>query len=196
MRVILLFIMGVLIGCHGSGIRHEEVYLPTYVQQMTVGLIRGGSIYCGGVWVGENKIITANHCIDSELMSLGEVTYVTFDGILGVGKVVKRLLGEDLALLETEMSHHYVVVSSSFRVGDRVHIVGHPIGLGWSYTVGIISAHRGEYIQVSAPIFFGNSGGGAFNEAGELVGISSFMLRGVGIGFFVDGESIEKIIRD
>lgn len=61
--------------------------------------------------------------------------------------------------------------------------MGHTIGLYWSYSRGYISSYRtsmpydylsghgGPILQVSIPIWKGNSGGGLFDNAGQLVGI-------------------------
>lgn len=63
-------------------------------------------------------------------------------------------------------------------VGDRVYAIGHPIGLAWTVTTGIITAKREgsagiKYIQTDAAINQGNSGGPMVNENGRVVGINT-----------------------
>jgi S1-C subfamily serine protease len=67
---------------------------------------------------------------------------------------------------------------SDLKVGERVFAIGNPSfpdredPLTWSLTEGIISALRkDEEIQMSAAIYHGNSGGGLFDEYGNLIGI-------------------------
>ena len=88
--------------------------------------------------------------------------------------------------------------SDKLAVGDNVLAVGNPLGeLGGTVTDGIISALDREVtvegknmtlLQTSAAVSPGNSGGGLFNEKGELVGIVNAKSGGdnvEGIGFAV-----------
>ena len=59
-----------------------------------------------------------------------------------------------------------------------VYVIGHPLGLGWTVSRGIVSAQRkpGEIaltamIQTDAAISPGNSGGPLLDRNGDLVGI-------------------------
>lgn len=88
--------------------------------------------------------------------------------------------------------------SDSLSVGQNVLAVGNPMGvLGGTVTNGIISALDRQInvdgtmmtlIQTNAAISPGNSGGGLFNEAGELVGIVNAKSNGEnaeGLGFAI-----------
>jgi len=62
--------------------------------------------------------------------------------------------------------------------GDGVVVVGHPLSLSYTVTNGIVSNPMrivpkitGVFMQFSAPVTFGNSGGPIFNERGRVVGI-------------------------
>lgn len=67
----------------------------------------------------------------------------------------------------------------SVRVGQRVYALGAPEGYDLTFSAGIVSALRaaehGEYIQTTAAISDGSSGGGLFDADGRLVGITAFM---------------------
>ena len=60
------------------------------------------------------------------------------------------------------------------RVGEKVYAFGSPRGFEGSVTDGIISAYRENgYMQVSAPISPGSSGGPIVNENGKVVGVAT-----------------------
>ena len=70
-------------------------------------------------------------------------------------------------------------------VGDEVYAVGAPAGLELSLSRGVVSQLRGAFgkrsaplVQTDAAISPGSSGGGLFNKAGELVGITTFKRQG------------------
>src|SRR6476661_1657548 len=67
--------------------------------------------------------------------------------------------------------------------GDVVVAIGHPFGLNYTATQGVISkADRirdgVKYIQIDAAINPGNSGGPLVNKSGEVIGVNSFIIRG------------------
>ena len=73
-------------------------------------------------------------------------------------------------------------------VGSDVYVIGHPVGLGWTITRGIVSAIRRpgevaptEIIQTDAAISPGNSGGPLLDRHGRLVGVVVFKLAGRGV---------------
>lgn len=60
------------------------------------------------------------------------------------------------------------------EIGDKVYTIGSPKGLENTFSSGEISQYRAEgFIQVSAPIDHGSSGGVLINEYGEAIGITS-----------------------
>jgi tetratricopeptide (TPR) repeat protein len=68
------------------------------------------------------------------------------------------------------------------RVGYGVYAIGAPRGLELSLSEGIVSSLRpvedGQYIQITAAISPGSSGGGLFDEKGRLLGLTSFYISG------------------
>ena len=55
-------------------------------------------------------------------------------------------------------------------------MIGHPEGLRFTLSTGIISRLHGSTLQISAPVSPGNSGGPVFDDRGELVGIVTSMV--------------------
>jgi serine protease Do len=79
------------------------------------------------------------------------------------------------------------------HVGEPVYTIGSPSGLESTLGQGIVSGLRtvaGHYlVQTTAQISPGSSGGGLFDDAGNLVGITSFMLKNSqGLNFAIAAE--------
>jgi len=78
--------------------------------------------------------------------------------------------------------------SDMLTVGSRIYALGNPRGLELTLSDGLVSALRKDgkgalaWIQISAPISPGSSGGGVFDENGRLVGIST--------AGFTDGQNL------
>jgi S1-C subfamily serine protease len=91
---------------------------------------------------------------------------------------------------------HYLAVSGARpEVGQRVVVLGSPLGLEHTVTEGMVSAirsikGRGEFLQISAPISPGSSGGPVVNMNGQVIGIATFQVRGQQINFAVPGYRI------
>lgn len=67
--------------------------------------------------------------------------------------------------------------------GDSVIAIGHPYGLNYTATEGIVSKAKRlqnglNYIQIDAAINPGNSGGPLVNSSGEIVGVNTFIIAG------------------
>ncbi len=67
--------------------------------------------------------------------------------------------------------------------GEVVVAIGHPFGLNYTATQGVISKvdriRDGiKYIQIDAAINPGNSGGPLVNKEGHIIGVNSFIIRG------------------
>jgi S1-C subfamily serine protease len=91
---------------------------------------------------------------------------------------------------------HYLTVSSTRpEVGEHVVVLGSPLGLEHTVTDGMVSAirtikDRGEFLQISAPISPGSSGGPVVNMKGQVIGIATFQVKGQNINFAVPGYRV------
>lgn len=91
---------------------------------------------------------------------------------------------------------HYLAVNDARpEVGQRVVVLGSPLGLEQTVSEGLVSAirtvrDRGEFLQISAPISPGSSGGPVVNLTGQVIGIATFQVRGQQINFAVPGYRI------
>ncbi|MDE2312564.1 MAG: trypsin-like peptidase domain-containing protein, partial [Elusimicrobia bacterium] len=89
--------------------------------------------------------------------------------------------------------------SSALKEGDRVIAMGHPLGLPFTVTQGVVSGLKDpdgaeprynpvyhDMIQTDAPITHGNSGGPLLNAQGQQIGINTAGSDGGGnVGFAI-----------
>jgi S1-C subfamily serine protease len=217
--LIICLLFGASICCgpppkNAAQVAQEEREFVKLLQLKTVALIKkdvDGTIfpYCAGVWVAKNKILTAHHCVTDE----GDFFFYRLKSdkkfIPRLASLIKEDKANDLALLITldeEVLHPIAKVGDDGWTGQHVHVVGHPNMLLWSYTQGYISSPRKNinieteeiqsFFQISAPIWKGNSGGGAFDDNGNLIGISSWIMTDAPLtSFFVHQDPIREILK-
>lgn len=83
---------------------------------------------------------------------------------------------------------------SSVRPGIDVAAVGHPLGLDYTITNGIVSAKRdGLLVQTSAAISPGNSGGPLVRRDGAVVGVNTMVVMpeyGQSLGFAIRADYV------
>jgi S1-C subfamily serine protease len=177
--------------------------------------------FCTAVWVSSNMLATANHCVD-EMSKGDELAYVTsreFDPSSNLQKpriaaLVAADVDHDLALLKalSPPANHEVANLSERKIeeGDETHTMGHPLGLWFSFSTGEVAAIRKAtlqadeddpiketlWIQTNADISSGNSGGGLFDEDGNLTGICSRTRRdGAGLHFYVHRDHVRSFLK-
>ena len=96
---------------------------------------------------------------------------------------VKNIIGYseelDIALLATSKTNSTAgEICSSVTTGETVYVLGSSLGLTGTFSEGLVSTAERDvggilYIQISAPISHGNSGGPVVNTIGQVVGIAS-----------------------
>jgi len=136
-----------------------------------------------------NIIVTNEHVIRDNKQ-------VIIDG-KGLEKNLTRVLfvdqKHDLAFLEAPEGLEANIASLGLEyqvnIGDTILAIGHPFGLRYTATQGIISNlqyQRGDinYLQHDAALNPGNSGGPLINQQGQIVGVNTFVIQnGENIGF-------------
>jgi tetratricopeptide (TPR) repeat protein len=88
-------------------------------------------------------------------------------------------------------------------VGDRVIVLGAPLGFEQSVSEGIVGAVRVvaeeglpkiPVLQITAPISHGSSGGPVINYQGEVVGVVSFLfLHGQNLNFAIPVQYVRQL---
>lgn len=156
----------------------------------------------------DGYIVTNNHVIEDAQ----NITVRLSDGESHPAKLIGSDAKTDLAVIKIEAQNLKAAPmgsSSSLTVGDEAVAIGNPLGeLGGTVTNGIISALDREIslgnetmtlLQTNAAINHGNSGGGLFNNKGELIGIVVAKSSGNGIeglGFAIPIDSAKNVIND
>ncbi len=136
-----------------------------------------------GFYLKEHDIIVTNdHVVqgNSEVVISGK----KFHPLLS--NVVYNDSAHDLAFISAPKNvdmPNVELATNSIKEGDLVMAIGHPYGLKYTISQGIISKaerlHNNiNYIQTDAAINPGNSGGPLINEDGNIVGVNTFIIQG------------------
>lgn len=174
------------------------------------GITRFNQTGSGVVISSDGRVMTAAHVVNG-------MDEITVEGV--AGEVVRATLlsadaAADVALLQLERVTQAMRVatlgnSDTVQVGQQALVVGAPYGLSYSMSVGWISARwppntifpdmpLAEFLQTTATINTGNSGGPIFNMSGEVIGIVSQNITksggSEGLGFVVTINSAKKLL--
>ncbi|MDQ1264650.1 MAG: serine protease Do [Campylobacterota bacterium] len=171
-----------------------EKYIDNIIQIMTP--------YGSGTgFVINDLIITNSHVVSG----LSEVVISAKKIKRAVARVVYDDSYYDLAFIKADFEQQKNPLSLSTKSvedGDTTIAIGHPYGLNYSATEGIVSkASRFygelEYIQIDAAINPGNSGGPLLNIDGEVIGVNTFIIQnsnnlGFALPYFYVQEALES----
>ena len=159
-----------------------------------------------GFFISKDGYIVTNYHV---VQKSKNVTITMDNGKVLDAKVVGTDPKTDLALLKVDESGDYPYVTlakGAPQIGDWVVAIGNPYGLGGTVTAGIISAKGRDigdgpydrFLQIDAPINKGNSGGPAFNEEGQVVGVNTAIYSpsggSVGIGFAIPATTVDRVV--
>ncbi|HRD66911.1 MAG TPA: trypsin-like peptidase domain-containing protein [Candidatus Competibacter sp.] len=128
----------------------------------------------------DGLVITNNHVVekaDNLAVKCGERE--------SAASVRKRSKEPDLALLATSLQvKNSFVLNETYNqdlIGRDVFVIGNPYGLEGTFSTGVISGLREiegvRYIQISAPVSPGNSGGPVILRDGTVIGIAAMGLK-------------------
>ena len=166
--------------------------------------LRQDSTGSGFVISADGLIVTNNHVIDgadSVAVTLGDRQYPA--------EVKGSDSATDVALLQIDVGRPLPYLelgdSEALKVGEWIMVVGSPLRLDQTVTVGVVSAKGRSlgvldssfenFIQTDAAINFGNSGGPLVNLRGQVVGIATLINWGAeNIGFAVPVDSLTQIL--
>ena len=183
----------------------DKALTPAQVYKMNIGAVCGIStqvtaslwgVETTGVCTGSGFVLTAdgyivtnNHVVADADEGTVVVQFYSSEEYPAV--IIGTDSMNDVALLKIEAEGLQTVTvgdSDEVEVGETVEAIGNPLGdLTFTMTAGYISALDREIdadgtpinmLQTDVAINAGNSGGGMFNVAGELVGVPSMKYTG------------------
>lgn len=127
--------------------------------------------FCSGAFVdSQGDILTARHC--TELAD--KIVAVDSNGSEYRAVVVATSAIHDLALIRIDkLNTPFFKLADHVNVGEVIYVMGSPLGVTGALSTGIIAKLNGDETYIDAGVLPGNSGGPAFNENGELVGITT-----------------------
>ncbi len=170
-----------------------EKYIESIIQIMTP--------YGSGTgFIIDDLIVTNSHVVGG----LKEVVISSKNIKRTIADVVYDDPNYDLAFikLDSNLATKTLVLSTSVvKDGDTTIAIGHPYGLNYSVTEGIVSRASRlqgdlEYIQIDAAINPGNSGGPLLNAEGEVIGVNTFIIQnsnnlGFSLPYFYVREALD-----
>jgi serine protease Do len=189
----------------GAGPARAQENLPQLIKRILPAVVtvvgfnaRGKPIRIGsGFFIDrQGHLITNLHVIQG--VARAEVK-LPHGGLYPLTVLVAEDKQADLVKLKVtlpEGTPHFLRVSPARpEVGEHVVVLGSPLGLEQTVSEGMVSAirkirHRGEFLQISAPISPGSSGGPVVNMQGQVIGIATFQIRGQNINFAVPGNRV------
>ena len=159
-----------------------------------------------GFYVRPNLVLTNYHVIEGAKF----IEMKLFNGLETFGKVIKSDVRLDLALIKVESQGTPLKFydSTNLPVGETVDAIGHPSGLEYTITKGIISALRKRessydvggqevlFVQTDAAINPGNSGGPLFLEE-KVIGVNNNKIVSntvEGLGFAIHFSEVNQFL--
>lgn len=161
--------------------------------------VNGRAVSSGsGFVVPDGRVVTNRHVLEGA--RLAEVRYrgrllASFDYATQLG------FSSDIAILPALPSPpgHLALAAGPSKAGDHVYVIGAPLGLENTVSDGIVAALRegedGRFMQLTAPISPGSSGGPVLNTRGEVVGVAMAQLKeGQNLNFAVLAEDVSALL--
>ena len=177
---------------------NTQIILEKYIENIIQIMTPYGT---GTGFIIEDFIVTNSHVVSG----LKEVVISA--------KKVKRVIASvvyddpyyDLAFIKFDFdlpSTPLQLSTQSVEDGDTTIAIGHPYGLNYTATEGIVSRASRlqgdlEYIQIDAAINPGNSGGPLLDTKGDVIGVNTFIIQnannlGFSLPYFYIREAIDS----
>ncbi|MCB1064792.1 MAG: trypsin-like peptidase domain-containing protein [Verrucomicrobiae bacterium] len=150
------------------------------------GKVRGSG---SGFLISPDGLIATNHHVLEG--SAGALVKLSNRSVFEVEEIVASSQERDLAVFKIDPKGETLPFLSlqegpGAEVGENIAVIGSPLGLEGTFTVGIVSSTRKrgdvDFLQITAPISPGSSGSPVVNYDGKVVGVA--------VGAIEDGQSL------
>jgi serine protease Do len=152
---------------------------------------RGGG--SGVVWEAGGLILTNSHVARAPVL---EVEF--WDGRCLRANLTGRDARRDLASLLVEGAGTFEAApsgdSDAVRTGELVIAVGNPLGFAGALSTGTVHSRKGGWLRAAVQLAPGNSGGPLANARGEVIGINTAILNGLGLA--VPSNTVRDFLRN
>ena len=161
-----------------------------------IRLIKQGS----GVIIKDKGFIVTNY----HVFAGGEKIEVVHNNkVIPYAEIIGIDIDKDVVILKLDDKKYPKIKigdSKNLVVGQRVYAIGSPLGLENTISEGIISGLRSydemgrRFIQMTASISHGSSGGAVVNDRGELLGISTLTAKeGQNLNFAIPIDEVLEV---
>ena len=177
--------------------RASSIYEFFFGPSKTLIGIGSGFVYSSNGYIITNSHVIVDHKKEFKVILENEKSYdaelIGYDERTDIA--ILKIDEKNLTPLQFENS-------DNVNIGDWVVVLGNPFSLSFSLSVGVIGAKNRQnfelleiedFIQLDCDINPGNSGGPVLNLSGDVIGVASAALVGLGIGFAVPSNIAEKI---
>lgn len=188
-----------------------------YTVKINVKKLTAGDIYnkCQPATVQLNVTKMSSKSVGSGFFTKSGILVTNYHVVKGASKIevvtssnqtydVTTILGYDetydIAILQINAETQFLTTAAGgVTTGETVYALGSPLGLSSTITSGIVSTASRisdgcDYIQITAPISKGNSGGPLINGVGEVVGINTLITsNGQNLNFAVNINQLNKV---
>lgn len=173
-----------------------------FLRELPVGMSLGSAYRCGSSW-----LVTCAHVVE-HAESVRLRFYTAHGSKTFAARVLCMVPNRDVAILVTKCRGERLRHGDSLRVaiGDPVRGAGHPEGVSsLNLVTGVVSGlneHcsplcQSSYIQTTAPVNSGNSGGPLFDATGRVIGIltaTSAETDAQNVGFAIPSRTVLNCI--
>jgi putative serine protease PepD len=148
---------------------------------------------------GETTLLVTNYHVVAAAWEAGDSAVKVHHGdSVSPGSVMLVDPADDVAVVATRAAIPLLPVAGERApLGEPVMAVGSPLGLDGTVTTGVVSSYRSidgaDFLQFSAAISPGSSGGPLLDGRGEVIGMSTEKLAGQaieGLSFAVPVQTI------
>ena len=155
---------------------------PSVVKIIVYDMQGKQTVSGSGFFISKTKVMTNKHVV----AGAHSVGIKMSDGSLVYAHNIQNVPDIDIAILDFKPNGKFIkplpIAAISPREGDKIIVIGSPLGLEGSVSDGIVSAIRkisiGNYLQITAPISPGSSGSPVVDISGHVVGIATLNIEG------------------
>jgi S1-C subfamily serine protease len=181
----------------------------TYISAHHITQASGKGLGSGVLIDEQGSIVTNAHVVDGA----AKITVTLHSGIRLPAELIGSDPQSDVALLHVTLPQGqytpaHLGDSDKLEIGQKVVAIGHPFGLGYAFSTGIVSGFgkvlepkqevfQERVIQTTTPFNPGNSGGPLVDSEDRVVGINSAILMGAqNIGFAIPINTVKSIVTE